>query len=195
MATKKISELTTVTSVQDTDLLIVETSNGTRVANIGDVLSNVDIGVTDIGAVSVARKINNKTLDADIVLNAEDVNARPNTWMPTASDVGAKAADWMPTATQIGAATVTRYTAEISNQSDKWITSDGYYYQDIDVAGILELDYPIVGVNTGDDNVVNVSSKKEFSKIFRIKASENKITVWSTSQISTTIPIQIQVVR
>lgn len=89
-------------------------------------------------------------------------------------------------------ATAARYIASIGTT---WTESDGYYYQDIDVAGILESDYPIVGVNTGDDNAANVIFKKEFAKIFRIKTSENKITVWSTLQFSTAIPIQIQVVR
>ena len=41
MATKKISELTTVNSVQDTDLLIVETSNGTRAVKKNDLFSSV----------------------------------------------------------------------------------------------------------------------------------------------------------
>lgn len=38
-----------------------------------------------------------------IVLSAEDVGARPVTWMPTASDVGARPNTWMPTASDVGA--------------------------------------------------------------------------------------------
>ena len=38
MATKKINELTNVTSVQDSDLLIVETSEGTRSINKGNII-------------------------------------------------------------------------------------------------------------------------------------------------------------
>ena len=38
MATKKITELTNVTSVQDSDLLIVETSEGTRSINKGNII-------------------------------------------------------------------------------------------------------------------------------------------------------------
>lgn len=34
---------------------------------------------------------------------ATEVGARPNTWMPTASDVGARPSTWMPTAAQVGA--------------------------------------------------------------------------------------------
>lgn len=41
MATKKISELTKVTSVQDTDLLVVETSEGTRSVKKSDFISTI----------------------------------------------------------------------------------------------------------------------------------------------------------
>ena len=40
-------------------------------------------------------------------LTAEQVGARPNTWMPTASDVGARPVTWMPTASDVGARPVT----------------------------------------------------------------------------------------
>ena len=41
MATKKISELTNVSSVQDTDLLVIETSEGTRSINKGNLISKI----------------------------------------------------------------------------------------------------------------------------------------------------------
>lgn len=44
---------------------------------------------SEVGAVPTSRKVNGKALSADITLNASDVNARPNTWTPSASDVGA----------------------------------------------------------------------------------------------------------
>jgi hypothetical protein len=34
---------------------------------------------------------------------AEEVKARPETWTPTAQEVGARPSDWMPTASQVGA--------------------------------------------------------------------------------------------
>ena len=42
MATKKISELTNVASAQDTDLLLVETTGGTRSINKGNIISNAE---------------------------------------------------------------------------------------------------------------------------------------------------------
>lgn len=38
-------------------------------------------------------------------VTAEQVGARPNTWMPTASDVGARPNTWMPSAADVGAVT------------------------------------------------------------------------------------------
>ena len=39
--------------------------------------------------VPATRTVNGKALSSDVTLSAADVNARPNTWTPTASDVGA----------------------------------------------------------------------------------------------------------
>ena len=53
MATKKISELTNVASVQDTDLLIVETSEGTRAVKKSDLLADLNTKQTKIKTGSV----------------------------------------------------------------------------------------------------------------------------------------------
>lgn len=45
--------------------------------------------------------VNKKT--GDVMLNASDVGARADSWMPTAEQVGARPADWTPTAEQVGA--------------------------------------------------------------------------------------------
>lgn len=44
---------------------------------------------SEVGAVPTNRTVNGKALSSNITLNASDVNARPNTWTPSASDVGA----------------------------------------------------------------------------------------------------------
>lgn len=65
----------------------------TRVASLAEVETSRKAAESAAAAASVAvpntRKINNKPLNADISLDAADVGARPNTWMPTAADVGA----------------------------------------------------------------------------------------------------------
>lgn len=38
-----------------------------------------------------------------VTLNADDVGARPDTWLPTASEVGARPSTWMPTYSDVGA--------------------------------------------------------------------------------------------
>jgi hypothetical protein len=52
---------------------------------------------------STARNINGKSLENDIVLTAEDVGARSNTWLPTPAEIGARPNSWTPTAEQVGA--------------------------------------------------------------------------------------------
>lgn len=47
------------------------------------------ISSTAENAVPSARRINGKPLDEDVVLDAADVGARPDGWMPTAADVKA----------------------------------------------------------------------------------------------------------
>ena len=45
--------------------------------------------------------VNGKT--GDVELDASDVGARPEDWMPTASEVGARPATWMPSYSDVGA--------------------------------------------------------------------------------------------
>lgn len=61
MATKKISELTNVTSVQNTDLLIVETSNGTKSVKKSDFISDI---VNQINKITVPTKLSELSDDA-----------------------------------------------------------------------------------------------------------------------------------
>ena len=57
MATKKISELTNVTSVQDTDLLLVETSDGTRSINKGNIIPVVPTALSQLTDDSIHRLV------------------------------------------------------------------------------------------------------------------------------------------
>ena len=63
---------------------------------------------TDTSRVPVTRTVNGKALNADISLDADDVGARPNTWLPTASEVGARPNTWTPTASDVGAVPTSR---------------------------------------------------------------------------------------
>jgi hypothetical protein len=56
--------------------------------HVGNKSNPHKVTAEQISAVPTTRKVNGKTLNADISINASDVGARPNTWLPSASDVG-----------------------------------------------------------------------------------------------------------
>lgn len=63
-------------------------------------------------------------------VTAEQVGAKPNTWMPTAEEVGARPNTWTPTASEVGAAP-TGYGLGTSGQlTNDWNTAmlSGFYY-------------------------------------------------------------------
>jgi hypothetical protein len=80
--------------------------------------------VESLNAVPQTRKINGKTLEADITLSAADVNARSDTWMPSATDVGARPNTWTPTATDVGAVPVTRKINGVALSADVTLDAD-----------------------------------------------------------------------
>lgn len=58
-------------------------------------------------------------------VTAEQVGARPNTWMPTATDVGARPNTWMPTASEVGARPDTWMpnASQVGARPDSWMPS------------------------------------------------------------------------
>lgn len=89
-------------------------------------------------------------------------------------------------------ARVVTYTATVTAT---WTASGDYFYQDIDVSGILATDNPIVDVVCGSDNAANALYSESICKVFRITASTNSIRVWATEAVKTAFPIQLKVVR
>lgn len=77
-------------------------------ASIGAAAENHSHSKEQVGAavdeVLAERTINGKPLNEDVTLTASDVQARPDSWMPTAADVGAAAAGHTHTPAEIGAA-------------------------------------------------------------------------------------------
>lgn len=80
MATKKITELTNVTSVQDTDLMIVETSEGTRSIKKSDLVSDV---ITKVNGISIPTELSQLTDDPTHRLVTDTEKA---TWNAKASN-------------------------------------------------------------------------------------------------------------
>lgn len=76
-----------------------------------------------------------------------------------------------------------------------WQTDGQYFYQDIEVDGIMETDTPTIGVRPGEDNAANVAYSVAISNVFRATTSANSIRVWARSKPSIAFPIQIKAVR
>lgn len=91
----------------------LSTSGGTMVGNLsmgGKKLTGLTDPENDSDAVSLGyanrayvSKSHLEDNENPHKVTAEQVGARPNTWMPTANDVGARSNTWMPTASDVGA--------------------------------------------------------------------------------------------
>lgn len=73
-----------------------------------------------------------------------------------------------------------------------WSGSATPYTQDITINGMLESDAPIVDLieTTQSDDL-----ESDWSNIYRITSGLNKITIYAKEQTTTSIPIQVKVVR
>lgn len=80
----KISLLPSATNPADADVLAGVQGNTTKKFSLSAIKSWLN-------AVPQARKINNKALTSDIELDASDVGARGDDWLPSLSDIGAEA--------------------------------------------------------------------------------------------------------
>ena len=89
----KISLLPSASSLADADVLAGVQGNTTKKFSLSAIKTFIANAITaaSIGAVPDTRKVNNKALSSDIALDASDVGARADDWMPTAAQVGAEA--------------------------------------------------------------------------------------------------------
>ena len=97
----------------------------------------------------------------------------------------------MPTLS--GVATTALYQATIGTT---WTGSAAPYTQTISVSGIKSSDTPIVDVNLANVAYSNKDKVIEaYSSIYRITTNNNSITVYSDEKTTTSVPIQLKVVR
>ena len=81
-------------------------------------------------------------------VTAEQVGARPNTWMPTAQDVGARPDTWTPTADQVGASQKpVILTGTLT--AEGWSGSAAPYTQTLTITGIPASQAAAVFVSIG----------------------------------------------
>lgn len=92
----------------------------------------------------------------------------------------------------IGAATTTNYTATIGTT---WTSADDWYTQDITVAGLLATDHPKIDLVTSSTLATAKLEQAAYSKILRMVASANTLTVYSTAATTQSMNIQMEVVR
>lgn len=90
-------------------------------------------------------------------------------------------------------ATTKVYTATIGTS---WSGSAAPYTQTISVSGMLSTDTPIVDINFSS---IAYSNKEAvvtaWSSIYRITTSTNSITVYADEKTTTSVPIQLKVIR
>lgn len=104
-------------------------AHGNNVGNINLFAENVLVKVildTDLKRAYVQNADTNAYLENRFAnLNASDVGARPNTWMPTAEEVGARPNTWMPSANDVGARpnTWTPSAADVGARPNTWTPS------------------------------------------------------------------------
>ena len=85
------------------------------------------------------------------------------------------------------------YTATIENSA--WSGSTAPYTKEIQVAGILESDNPIIDVVQTGTFSTDKQLLREWLKVTRINTGANKITITANAIPSINIPIQIKVVK
>ena len=97
-------------------------------------------------------------------MSAEQIGARPNTWIPTAAEVGARPDTWMPTAAEVGAAPAGYGLGNIAvkklstiDDLDSLLNS-GIYTVQLTTGGFIAsgywLTYALVTVDAYNDNCV-----------------------------------------
>ena len=123
MASKKITELTNVTSVQDSDLLLVETSEGTRSISKNNFVSDI---IEKINEITIPTKLSELTDDTTHRLVTDTEKSAWNA-KPTISDVNSTVANAVNTA-KVKISTI---TLSVNN----WSGSGTTFTQTITISG------------------------------------------------------------
>lgn len=122
----KISLLPSAANPADADVLAGVQGNTTKKFSLSALK-------TWLNAVPQSRKINNKALTSDIELDASDVGARGDDWLPSLSDIGAEAeiqlgsislsSSWSGSGPYSQTVTVTGATVTASSKVDIQLTA------------------------------------------------------------------------
>ena len=131
------------------------------------------------------RRVNGNQLTGDIILDAADVGALPDTTaVPTKTSQLTNDSGYITKATALST-TVTLGTS--------WSGSSAPYTQTVTVSGLLATDTPILDVVTSTSNYEN--QETAWSKVFKAVSSANTITFYAKEKTETSLSIQVKVVR
>lgn len=141
-------------------------NNGESHQDIRRELKDLTDKMANAGAV---KSVNGQT--GDVTLNAEDVGARSNTWIPTAEQVGARPSNWLPSAEEIGARPNTWVPSaeEVGARPDNWMPS----YSDVnaDKAGTADSKVTVHNVNGVSHNDIRLLIQRLADRINAIANS------------------------
>lgn len=157
------------------------------VTSVNSKTGAVTLTYSDVSAVPTSRTVNGKALSSNITLAASDVGA-----VPTTRTVNGKALSSNITlsASDVGAATTKTYTATLGTT---WSGSAAPYTQSVTVSGILATDTPIV------DFVATTSGyeaeQEDWAKVFKIVTGANSLTFYASDKTTTSLSIQVKVVK
>lgn len=105
---------------------------------------------------------------------ADEVNARPNTWMPTAEDVGARPSTWTPTASDVGADAIDTAATKVTDHN-----ADTDSHNDIRLL-IQGLDARLTALADSDDTTLDQLSEL----VAYIKANRGLIESITTNKVN-----------
>lgn len=91
-----------------------------------------------------------------------------------------------------GGASVVDYTASITTT---WTGTSAPYSQEITITGLGATDKPVIDIIPSGIYTTDIQMEADFSNIYRVVTSTDKITVYSHTITTSAIPIQIKVVK
>ena len=131
-----------------------------------------------------------------VVLDAEDVGARADDWMPTAAQVGARdAAATLGTSDLAPGAVTELYTISIA-ADDAWTQDEGAVYLDKTAAWVADGDTVIVDcLPDADSWVESVGRMNEWAKLITVEISDGKLRFVATAAFETAVDVRCMKVK
>ena len=154
------------------------------VVSVNNKVGNVELSASDVGALSDTTFIPTKTSEIE-----NDSGYITSAQAPVQS-VNNKTGVISLTPEDIGAAKTEFYAATLGTT---WTSTNGYYTQDVNVAGILATDTPIIDIVTTINNYQ--SEQVAWSKIFKAETQSDSIKFYASEQTQASVGLSIKVVR